>query len=75
MLIILIKLRTWLRKMNIADGAGITRYEMFSLISRLAIVTTLGFFSMKWIMTQMDPMAKAKKKAKEKVNEFCPLIN
>ncbi|KAK0089773.1 hypothetical protein PV325_005399 [Microctonus aethiopoides] len=55
--------------MNVADGAGITRYEMFSLISRLAIVTTLGFFSMKWIMTQMDPMAKAKKKAKEKAQE------
>ncbi|KAK0179909.1 hypothetical protein PV327_005612 [Microctonus hyperodae] len=48
---------------------------MFSLISRLAIVTALGFFSMKWIMTQMDPMAKAKKKAKEKAQEQLKKLN
>ncbi|XP_034948325.1 ATPase family AAA domain-containing protein 1-like [Chelonus insularis] len=55
--------------MNVADGAGFTRYEMFTLIARLSIVTAIGFFSMKWIMSQIDPMSKAKKKAKEKAQE------
>ncbi|XP_011299589.1 ATPase family AAA domain-containing protein 1-B [Fopius arisanus] len=52
--------------MSVADGANLTRGEMMSLIVRLTIVTAVGFFSMKWIMSQMDPMSKAKKKAKER---------
>ncbi|XP_063983895.1 outer mitochondrial transmembrane helix translocase [Diachasmimorpha longicaudata] len=52
--------------MSVTDGANLTRGEMISLIVRLSLVTAIGFFSMRWIMSQLDPMAKAKKKAKEK---------
>ncbi|XP_015108521.1 ATPase family AAA domain-containing protein 1-A isoform X2 [Diachasma alloeum] len=43
-----------------------TRGEMLSLIVRLSLVTAVGFVSIRWIMTQLDPMSKAKKKAKER---------
>lgn len=53
--------------MNITDGAGLSRYDILMLIARLSFVTAIGFFSMKWIMNQIDPTNKAKKKAKKKV--------
>ncbi|XP_012285360.1 ATPase family AAA domain-containing protein 1-B [Orussus abietinus] len=55
--------------MNVADGAGISRYEVLVLVARLSFVTAIGFFSMKWIMSQLDPTTKAKKKAKQKAQD------
>ncbi|XP_015604142.1 ATPase family AAA domain-containing protein 1-B [Cephus cinctus] len=52
--------------MNIADGAGLNRYEIVMLVARLTLVTAVGYFSMKWMMSHLDPTSKAKKKAKEK---------
>lgn len=53
--------------MNVADGPGFSRYEIITLIARLSFVTAIGFFSMKWIMNQIDPNNKQKRKAKQKV--------
>lgn len=53
--------------MNVADGPGFSRYEMILLVARLSFVTAIGFFSMKWIMNQLDPNNKQKRKAKKKV--------
>ncbi|XP_066584571.1 outer mitochondrial transmembrane helix translocase isoform X2 [Prorops nasuta] len=55
--------------MNIADGSGVSRYEIVMLVARLSFVTALGFFTMKFIMNQLDPTNKAKKKAKKKAEE------
>lgn len=54
--------------MNVADGPGITRYEVLMLLARLSFVSAIGFFSMRWIMNQLDPNNKQKKKAKKKVS-------
>lgn len=53
--------------MNVADGVGHTRSEILVLIARVSFVAAVGFFSMKWIMNQLDPTNKAKKKARKKV--------
>lgn len=53
--------------MDVADAAGFSRFQVFALVARLSIVTAIGFFSMKWIMSRIDPVTKSQKKAKEKV--------
>lgn len=53
--------------MNIADGVGYTRSEIFVLVARVSFIAAFGFFSMKWIMNQLDPTNNAKKKARKKV--------
>ncbi|XP_008547836.1 outer mitochondrial transmembrane helix translocase [Microplitis demolitor] len=55
--------------MSLADGGGLSRYEIFSIVARLTLVTAVGFFSMRWFISQIDPMAKTKRKAKEKAKE------
>ena len=53
--------------MNIANDSGFSRSELFALVARLTLVTAIGYFSMRWIVSQMDPTNTAKKKAKKKV--------
>ena len=54
--------------MNLADGSGFaTRYEVILLVARVSFVAAMGFFSMRWIMNQLDPTTQAKKQAKKKV--------
>lgn len=61
--------------MNVADGPGFSRYDVIMLVARLSFVTAIGFFSMKWIMGQLDPNNKQKRKAKQKVSFFTlPMI-
>lgn len=55
--------------MNIADGVGHTRSEIFVLVARVSFIAAFGFFSMKWIMNQLDPTNNAKKKARKKARE------
>ncbi|KAJ8679763.1 hypothetical protein QAD02_015550 [Eretmocerus hayati] len=55
--------------MNVAEGAGFSRYEVLMLVARLSFVTAIGFFSMKWIMNQLDPNNSQKRKAKQKAKE------
>ncbi|CAK9810480.1 Outer mitochondrial transmembrane helix translocase [Anthophora plagiata] len=55
--------------MNIADGVGYSRSEVFVLVARVTFIAAFGFFSMKWLMNQLDPTNNAKKKAKKKARE------
>lgn len=56
--------------MNVADGVGYSRSEVFVLVARVSFIAAVGFFSMKWIMNQLDPTNNAKKKARKKVTHF-----
>ena len=42
------------KKMTVADGQGFSRYEVLMLVARLSLGTAIGFFSVKWIMNQLD---------------------
>lgn len=53
--------------MNMVADGGLTRFEVLMLVARLTCVTAIGFFSMKWIMSQLDPTNSSKKRAKKKV--------
>lgn len=56
--------------MNLADGAGFaSRYEVLLLVTRVSLVAAIGFFSMRWIMNQLDPTTQAKKQAKKKAQD------
>lgn len=55
--------------MNVADGIGYSRSEVFVLVARVSFVAAVGFFSMKWIMNHLDPTNNAKKKARKKARE------
>lgn len=55
--------------MNVADGVGYSRSEVFVLVARVSFIAAVGFFSMKWIMNQLDPTNNAKKKARKKARE------
>ena len=50
------------------DTQTFSRSEIISLIIRLAILTGVTFFSVKWMITQLDPTNKQKKTAKKKVS-------
>lgn len=61
--------------MNLANGPGFSRSELLALVARLALVTAMGYLSMRWIINQMDPTNKSKKKAKRKVhNDIRPRV-
>jgi hypothetical protein len=49
------------------DTQTFSRSEVIGLIIRLAILTGVTFFSVKWMITQLDPTHKQKKSAKKKV--------
>lgn len=57
--------------MNMATSAGLTRQDVMVHLARLTFFAALGFFSMKWLMNQLDPTRGSKQKAKKKVcNDF-----
>lgn len=45
------------------------RNEIISLVVRLSLVSAVTFLSIKWIMNQVDPTNKNKKKARKKAQE------
>ncbi|PSN44036.1 ATPase family AAA domain-containing protein 1-B [Blattella germanica] len=51
------------------DTQTFSRSEILSLIIRLALLTGVTFFSVKWMITQLDPTNKQKKTAKKKADE------
>lgn len=53
--------------MSLADGGALSRYEIFSLVAKLSLVTAFGFFGMRWMINQIDPITKTRKKTQEKV--------
>jgi len=53
--------------MNMAASAGLTRQEVLMLVARLTCVAAIGFFSMRWLISQLDPTRSTKQRAKKKV--------
>ncbi|XP_069700171.1 outer mitochondrial transmembrane helix translocase-like isoform X2 [Periplaneta americana] len=51
------------------DTQTFSRSEIIGLIIRLALLTGVTFFSVKWMITQLDPTNKQKKTAKKKADE------
>jgi len=55
--------------MNMA-AAGLTRQEVLMLVARLTCVAAIGFFSMRWLISQLDPTRSTKQRAKKKVQNY-----
>ncbi|KAL1488634.1 hypothetical protein ABEB36_014434 [Hypothenemus hampei] len=51
------------------NDSGFTRTEMVSLVVRLTIVSAVTFWSIKWLLNQVDPTNKSKKKARQTAQE------
>lgn len=51
-----------------ADTA-FTRNEIIGLVVRLTLVSAVTYYSIKWLMSQVDPTNKNKRKAKELAEE------
>lgn len=52
---------------NMVDTQTLSRSEVIGLIIRLAVLTGVTFFSVRWMISQLDPTNKQKKSAKKKV--------
>lgn len=48
----------------------ISRSEIISLVVRLTLLSAATYFSVKWMLNQLDPTNKQKKTAKIKVNMY-----
>ncbi|XP_070171648.1 outer mitochondrial transmembrane helix translocase [Polyergus mexicanus] len=55
--------------MNMAASAGLTRQDMIMLVARLTCVAAIGFFSVRWLISQLDPTRSTKQRAKKKARE------
>ncbi|KAJ9594105.1 hypothetical protein L9F63_014471 [Diploptera punctata] len=51
------------------DTQTFTRVDVISMIIRIALLTGVTFFSVKWMISQLDPTNKQKKTAKKKADE------
>ncbi|KAH8410599.1 hypothetical protein KR009_006177 [Drosophila setifemur] len=45
-------------------GMELSRGQMFQVLIRLSVASLITFYSVKWMMNQLDPTSKTKKKAK-----------
>lgn len=51
------------------EGSAFTRNEMFQMAIRVAFVSAVTYFSIKWLVNQIDPTSKSRKKAEERARE------
>lgn len=51
------------------NDPGFTRNEIVSLVVRLTLVSAVTFWSIKWLMNQVDPTNQSKKKARKTAEE------
>ncbi|XP_042888214.1 outer mitochondrial transmembrane helix translocase-like [Penaeus japonicus] len=51
------------------EGGELTRGEVLSLLARLAFATAASYFTVKLLVSAMDPTSKQKKDAKRKAQE------
>ncbi|KAG7157752.1 ATPase family AAA domain-containing protein 1-A-like [Homarus americanus] len=56
------------------EGGELTRGEVLSLLVRLAFATAASYFTVKLLVSAMDPTAKQKKDAKRKLSEYEMMI-
>lgn len=45
-------------------GSELSRGHMFQMLLRISVASVITYYSVKWMMNQMDPTSKSKKKAK-----------
>lgn len=50
-------------------GNQLTRNEIFSMILRVSVASLVTFYSVKWMINQLDPTSKSKKKARIRAEE------
>lgn len=46
------------------NGSQISRGEVFQMFLRVSIASVITYYSVKWMMNQIDPTSKSKRKAK-----------
>lgn len=54
---------------NFGGGSQLTRNEIFSMLLRVSVASLVTFYSVKWMISQLDPTSKSKKKAKLRAEE------
>lgn len=47
----------------------ISQNEILQIALRVTVASVVTFYSLKWMMTQLDPTSKSKKKARSKAEE------
>lgn len=47
----------------------LTRNEIVQLVLRVSLASVVTYYSLKWMMNQLDPTNKSKKKARTKAEE------
>lgn len=52
-----------------AGGSSINQKELIQILIRASVVSVVTYFSVKWMINQLDPTSKGKKKAKAKAEE------
>ncbi|XP_026756060.1 outer mitochondrial transmembrane helix translocase isoform X2 [Galleria mellonella] len=53
----------------VMEGSAFTRNDVFQMAIRVAFVSAVTYFSIKWLVNQIDPTSKSRKKAEEKARE------
>lgn len=51
------------------EGSAFTRNDVFQMAIRVAFVSAVTYFSIKWLVNQIDPTSKSRKKAEERARE------
>ncbi|XP_037959497.1 ATPase family AAA domain-containing protein 1 [Teleopsis dalmanni] len=54
---------------NFNFGNQMSRSEIFQLLLRVSIASVITFYSVKWMMNQLDPTSKSKKKARQRAED------
>ncbi|XP_026733297.1 ATPase family AAA domain-containing protein 1-like isoform X2 [Trichoplusia ni] len=51
------------------EGSAFTRNDVFQMAIRVAFVSAVTYFSIKWVVNLIDPTSKSRKKAEERARE------
>ncbi|XP_047992015.1 outer mitochondrial transmembrane helix translocase isoform X1 [Leguminivora glycinivorella] len=51
------------------EGSAFTRTDVFQMAIRVCFVSAVTYFSIKWLVNQIDPTSKSRKKAEERARE------
>ncbi|KAM7352030.1 no mitochondrial derivative [Cochliomyia hominivorax] len=57
------------------NTSQISRGEFFHMLLRVSIASVVTYYSLKWMMSQIDPTSKSKKKAKVRAEEQLKRLN
>ncbi|XP_077290583.1 outer mitochondrial transmembrane helix translocase-like isoform X2 [Arctopsyche grandis] len=53
----------------LSQGAAFARNDVFQAVVKLSLVSVATYFTIKWLMNQVDPTTKTKSRAKDKARE------